>query len=143
MPYDSGMLGSGFLMPPSMDLPPPPLHPELPPEVRITGEEEIFFRTEDGLKSSLRKLDGAWREARTSLGGFHHDIVKAREAAAMTAHARWMYRSGLRRTESRGMHLRTDATGEDARFNARLLVGGLDRVWTRLEQAPAQAEVVQ
>src|SRR5258706_10819811 len=49
MPYDSGMLGSGFLMPPSMDLPPPPLHPELPPEVRITGEEEIFCRTEDGL----------------------------------------------------------------------------------------------
>jgi len=32
-----------------MDLPPPPLHPELPPEVRITGEEELFFRTEDGL----------------------------------------------------------------------------------------------
>jgi alpha/beta superfamily hydrolase len=36
-------------MPPSMDLPPPPLHPELPPEVRIAGEEAITFRTEDGL----------------------------------------------------------------------------------------------
>ena len=35
--------------PPSMDLPPPPLHPELPPEVRIAGEEELFFRTEDGI----------------------------------------------------------------------------------------------
>jgi alpha/beta superfamily hydrolase len=32
-----------------MDLPPPPLHPELPPEVRIAGEEELFFRTEDGI----------------------------------------------------------------------------------------------
>jgi alpha/beta superfamily hydrolase len=32
-----------------MDLPPPPLHPELPPEVRIAGEEELFFRTEDGV----------------------------------------------------------------------------------------------
>jgi alpha/beta superfamily hydrolase len=36
-------------MVPPMDLPPPPLHPELPPEVHIAGEEEIFFRTEDGL----------------------------------------------------------------------------------------------
>jgi alpha/beta superfamily hydrolase len=36
-------------MSPSMDLPPPPLHPELPPEVRIPGEEELSFRTEDGL----------------------------------------------------------------------------------------------
>jgi alpha/beta superfamily hydrolase len=33
-----------------MDLPPPPLHPELPPEVRIAGEEESLFRTEDGLQ---------------------------------------------------------------------------------------------
>jgi alpha/beta superfamily hydrolase len=33
-----------------MDLPPPPLHPELPPEVRIPGEEEVSFRTEDGLE---------------------------------------------------------------------------------------------
>jgi alpha/beta superfamily hydrolase len=32
-----------------MDLPPPPLHPELPPEVRIPGEEEVSFRTDDGL----------------------------------------------------------------------------------------------
>src|SRR5258706_13135150 len=37
-------------MAPSMELPPPPLHPELPPEVRIPGEEEIFFRTDDGLQ---------------------------------------------------------------------------------------------
>jgi alpha/beta superfamily hydrolase len=33
-----------------MDLPPPPLHPELPPEVRIAGEEETVFRTEDGVQ---------------------------------------------------------------------------------------------
>src|SRR5579859_1647500 len=41
-------------MTPPMDLPPPPLHPELPPEVRIGGEEELFFRTDDGL--SLQAL---------------------------------------------------------------------------------------
>jgi uncharacterized protein len=34
---------------PSVDLPPPPEHPELPPDVRIPGEEDLAFRTEDGL----------------------------------------------------------------------------------------------
>ena len=43
------MLGSRHSMPPSAELPPPPVHPELPPEVRIPGEEEVAFRTEDGL----------------------------------------------------------------------------------------------
>lgn len=41
-------------MAPSMDLPPPPLHPELPPEVRIAGEDELFFRTEDGVAIEAR-----------------------------------------------------------------------------------------
>src|SRR6185503_18360431 len=36
-------------MPPSAELPPPPEHPELPPEVHIPGEEELAFRTEDGV----------------------------------------------------------------------------------------------
>jgi alpha/beta superfamily hydrolase len=37
-------------MAPSFDLPPPPLHPELPPEVRISSEEEVLLRTDDGLQ---------------------------------------------------------------------------------------------
>src|SRR6266536_3618362 len=44
----SDMLGCGGPMCPSIDLPPPPAHPELPPEVSIPSEEELFFRTEDG-----------------------------------------------------------------------------------------------
>jgi len=28
----------------------------------------------------------------------------------------------------------------DERFNARLLVGGVDRVWTKLEQTPKKAD---
>ena len=36
-------------MPRSAELPPPPENPELPPDVHITGEEEMAFRTEDGL----------------------------------------------------------------------------------------------
>ena len=41
-------------MAPSMDLPPPPLDPELPPEVEIAGEEELSFRTEDGVAIEAR-----------------------------------------------------------------------------------------
>jgi alpha/beta superfamily hydrolase len=41
-------------MPPSADLPPPPQNPELPPDVRIPGEEEVAFRTEDGLLIEAR-----------------------------------------------------------------------------------------
>jgi alpha/beta superfamily hydrolase len=41
-------------MPPSADLPHPPEHPELPPEVRIPGEEELFFTTEDGVSIEAR-----------------------------------------------------------------------------------------
>jgi alpha/beta superfamily hydrolase len=43
------MLGSPIFMPPSAELPPPPENPELPPDVRIPGEEELAFRSEDGL----------------------------------------------------------------------------------------------
>jgi alpha/beta superfamily hydrolase len=35
-------------MAPPVDLPPPPETPELPPEVAVSGEEEVFFRA-DGL----------------------------------------------------------------------------------------------
>jgi alpha/beta superfamily hydrolase len=41
-------------MPPSAELPSPPEHPELPPDVRIRGEEEVAFRTEDGLLIEAR-----------------------------------------------------------------------------------------
>jgi alpha/beta superfamily hydrolase len=36
-------------MAPPVDLPPPPERPELPPEVKIAGEQELLFSTEDGV----------------------------------------------------------------------------------------------
>jgi len=70
--------------------------------------------------------------------------VKARETAALVACARWCYGAASARNESRGMHVRNRCRRRGrALHSARLLVGGLDRVWTRLEQAPAQVEVVQ
>jgi len=41
-------------MAPPADLPPVPLHPELPPEATIPDEEELAFRTEDGLLLEAR-----------------------------------------------------------------------------------------
>jgi alpha/beta superfamily hydrolase len=47
----------------SVDLPPPPAHPELPPEVKIAGEEPIALTTADGLaiEALVRAPAGAAR----------------------------------------------------------------------------------
>ena len=57
--------------------------------------------------------------------------VRAREAVAMLATARWMYRSALQRTETRGMARRQDHAGLDLAQRHRLVSGGLDEVWVR------------
>jgi succinate dehydrogenase/fumarate reductase flavoprotein subunit len=100
-----------------------------------------LFRTGPALRQSIGILDELWSEVRDHLRGDGISLVKARETAALVASARWCYGAASIRNESRGMHQRTDATGQDDRFNARLLVGGVDRVWTRLEHSPAKAEV--
>jgi succinate dehydrogenase/fumarate reductase flavoprotein subunit len=66
------------------------------------------------------------------------DQLRAREAAAMVAHARWMFRAALARDESRGMHRREDHRASEPAWQRRLLVGGLDEVVTAAEPiAPA------
>ena len=47
----------------------------------------------------------------------------------MLATSRWMYRSALERTETRGMHRRREHAGSDPAQRHRLLSGGLDEVW--------------
>jgi succinate dehydrogenase/fumarate reductase flavoprotein subunit len=94
-----------------------------------------WFRTEEGLTESLRRLDRVWSEVRDGLGGTRVDVVRRREAAAMVAHARWMYRAGRARAETRGMHRRTDRPQLDPGQHHRRLVGGLDRVWSTIDPA--------
>ncbi|AWZ09503.1 MULTISPECIES: FAD-binding protein [unclassified Streptomyces] len=93
--------------------------------------DKNHLRSGPVLTASLRVLDAAWAELRTSLHGEGADLVKARQAAAMTAHARWMYAAALARTESRGMARRLDHPEQDPAQHHRILTGGLDRVWTR------------
>lgn len=75
-----------------------------------------YFRTEKGLSESLDRLHSLWQEVRDSRIAEQNQIVKAREAAAMVATARWMYSSALERKETRGMHKHLDYPELDVRF---------------------------
>jgi succinate dehydrogenase/fumarate reductase flavoprotein subunit len=64
-------------------------------------------------------------------------LVRNRQAAAMTAHARWMYHTALARTETRGMAKRLDFPDQDPAQHRRLTTGGLDSIWVRPERLTA------
>jgi succinate dehydrogenase/fumarate reductase flavoprotein subunit len=89
------------------------------------------LRSDHGLRGSLSVLDTLWQDAERGLWGKGRELVRAREAAAMLAMGRWAYASGLARTETRVMHARTDFPERDPAQQHRILVGGLDRVWTK------------
>ncbi|MGX1773297.1 hypothetical protein ACWIGW_14390 [Nocardia brasiliensis] len=76
-----------------------------------------------------------WQQARATLTLSAADPAKVRAAAAMTAHARWMYTAALARTESRGMARRQDFPELDPAQHHRLITGGLDDLWTTPEPA--------
>lgn len=97
--------------------------------------DKNFFRTEVGLNQSLDRLETAWQEARQQLTGQGAEQVKAREAAALIASARWCYRSALARPESRGLHYRQDIPDSSEAYQYRLNTGGLDQLWVRPESA--------
>lgn len=103
---------------------------------RVQGEatpyDKNYFRTGPQLERSLVELDQLWRELSTIESPADvRDAVHLREAAAMTATARWMYTSALARTETRGMHKRIEHPAADDGQERRLLVGGLTALWTR------------
>lgn len=104
--------------------------------------EVNLFRHADRLLAALAVLDGLWTDAvprlRAEAGPRAH---RAREAAALVAHARWMYQAALARPESRAMHRRDDAPRTDPGYGRRLLCGGLDRVWTAFEPAPSLEKI--
>lgn len=97
--------------------------------------EHNFLRHADHLAPALQSLHGTWRAARDGLRGNGDGVFRAREAAAMLAHSRWMYHAALHRDETRGMHKRLDRPGVDPAQRRRLLTGGLDELWTRPEAA--------
>jgi succinate dehydrogenase/fumarate reductase flavoprotein subunit len=97
-----------------------------------------MFRHATTLQASLAALDAAWRDVSAHGMARGTDRVRLRELAAMLAAARWSKAAALARRETRGMHWREDAPQSDTTLQARLIAGGLDSVWTRLE-TPAHA----
>jgi succinate dehydrogenase/fumarate reductase flavoprotein subunit len=104
-------------------------------QAEVLPYEKNYLRRGDRLRSSLDVLDSAWTEVRDSPRAAGGDVVRARQAAAMLAHARWMYASALTRTETRGMAKRLDFPDQDPSQHHRIVSGGLDRVWARAEVA--------
>ncbi len=87
-----------------------------------------FFRTADGLRSSLERLDAGWRALSGHRAASPGEAFRIREAAAMTATSRWAYAAALTRSESRGMHRRRDATAADPHFVCAFEAAGLEQV---------------
>ena len=108
--------------------------------VRAVQEEvgpydKNLFRSDRGLTASLNRLHGLWRTVQGGPDGLGDaaTAIRAREAAAMVATARWMYASARVRTETRGMHKHVDFPQQDPGQQRRLLSGGLDTVWVKPE----------
>jgi len=97
-----------------------------------------LFRSGDRLQASAQALTSVWTEIRDHAHGAV-DPLRTREAAAMTATARWSVAAALHRRESRGMHQRDDLPASDAKQAHRLQTGGLDTVWVRPDTDTPQA----
>lgn len=87
-----------------------------------------FFRSGVRIALSRQRLDAVWADVRDYLVGEGRNALRAREAAAMTATARWIWASADARKETRGMHRRTDFTTTDDTQTRRLLTFGIDDV---------------
>jgi succinate dehydrogenase/fumarate reductase flavoprotein subunit len=96
--------------------------------------EKNHFRSEVSLTQSLTKLDALWQELKNAPAvGTVRDIERSRTAAFMAATARWSYRSGLRRRETRSLQRRVDHPATDPNQQHYQATGGLDEIWIRDE----------
>ena len=117
-----------------------------PREVVAAVRDEViplgknYFRDGAQLAASRERIETIWREVQAHLAGEGPGQLRAREAAAVTAAARWSLAAALARTESRGMHRRLDLPGRDDALGLSLLVGGLDEVTVRPAGAAAERE---
>ncbi|MCI4589348.1 FAD-binding protein [Sphingobium sp. BYY-5] len=92
-----------------------------------------LWRSEAKLSEAQSRLDALWRDVADHGHATGLAKVGLREQVALLASARWVGAASLARKESRGMHMRIDAPGVDPAFGRRMLTGGLEQAWTRLE----------
>jgi succinate dehydrogenase/fumarate reductase flavoprotein subunit len=105
-----------------------------------THYDKNLFRSGPKLERSLERLDDLWRELRDSLQGEGVGLVRAREACAIVASARWSYTAALHRSETRGQHQREDAPDMLPRFAQRQSLSGIDRIRSSFQRDSGQAE---
>ncbi|UFN47702.1 FAD-binding protein [Roseomonas sp. OT10] len=105
--------------------------------------DKALFRTGAALERSRAVLEEGWSELRDHAAARGHDQLRAREAAALLATARWCVAAALARGESRGLHQREDRPEQDPAQAGRRLVGGLQEVWTRPEAHPQATRVME
>ncbi|MGW4111248.1 FAD-dependent oxidoreductase [Actinosynnema sp. NPDC004786] len=106
-------------------------------QAEVLPYDKNYLRHGDVLRTALGRLDATWSAVRSGLHAEGADLVRARQAAAMAAHARWMYASALVRRESRGMAKRLDFPDLDPAQHFRITSGGLDEVWARPQEVAA------
>lgn len=92
-----------------------------------------YFRSEPVLRQSLERLHALWPAAYGKPPEALMGRVKAREAAAMAATARWMYTAALSRPETRGMHTFAEYKEVNPALQHRILVSGVDEIAVGLE----------
>ncbi|WP_439626939.1 FAD-dependent oxidoreductase [Shinella sp.] len=92
-----------------------------------------YFRTHAGLSAALERLDRLWDSISSVTAADESQALQLRQAQAMAATARFMYRAALSRTETRGMHRRDDFPKQDPAQHHRLIVSGLDTITVRRE----------
>jgi succinate dehydrogenase/fumarate reductase flavoprotein subunit len=98
-----------------------------------------YRRSEETMTSSLKAMEGHWKDLRDNLGvdetlqgaDLARAQVKAREAAAMVQTARIILNSGLERKESRGLHRRSDYGTLDPNQHQHVIASGLDEIAIR------------
>jgi succinate dehydrogenase/fumarate reductase flavoprotein subunit len=96
-----------------------------------------YFRSVTRLRRALANTEALWPAVQGRPEPGVRGRVRAREAAAMVATARWMHIASLARTETRGMHSLAEHPDPDPTQRHRLVLAGVDRITLRTEEVPA------
>jgi succinate dehydrogenase/fumarate reductase flavoprotein subunit len=96
-----------------------------------------YFRSVTRLRRALTNTEALWPAVQGRPEPGVRGRVRAREAAAMVATARWMHIASLARTETRGMHSLAEHPDPDPTQRHRLVLAGVDRITLRTEEVPA------
>ncbi len=101
--------------------------------------DKNYWRNGTVMQQCLATLDGLWKDVAEGLAAPSLNdpraqaraTLKAREAASLVAAGRWVYASANERTETRGLHRRTDFPELDVNQGQHIVTGGLDTVWVK------------